>query len=162
MRLIADVAHGDVVRSLAFEGGLKSTLWAGPEAFSREVKRGVFPVQGTVRNRPISLKLGFASDSFGYAIDLGLPVPEKPPSKFFADPVVKAEAMWSGGALGRANEIARRAGPLVRIRDAAAAWRDLTSAMAPYDSMVTHCSDPRQAPELLSLRETMRNWRFYD
>jgi predicted ATPase len=27
---------------------------------------------------------------------------------------------------------------------------------------MTHCSDPREAPELLLLRERMRDWRFYD
>ena len=28
--------------------------------------------------------------------------------------------------------------------------------------MLTQCSDPREAPELLALRERMRAWRFYD
>src|ERR1700726_449137 len=28
--------------------------------------------------------------------------------------------------------------------------------------MMTHCSDPREALELLLLRERMRDWRFYD
>jgi predicted ATPase len=28
--------------------------------------------------------------------------------------------------------------------------------------MLTHCSDPRDAVELLLLRESMRGWRFYD
>jgi predicted ATPase len=28
--------------------------------------------------------------------------------------------------------------------------------------MMTHCSDPREAVELLMLRERMRDWRFYD
>jgi len=28
--------------------------------------------------------------------------------------------------------------------------------------MMTHCSDPRDAPELLLLRDRMRDWRFYD
>lgn len=31
-----------------------------------------------------------------------------------------------------------------------------------YDSMLTHCGDPRAAPELLDLRESTRSWRFYD
>ena len=34
--------------------------------------------------------------------------------------------------------------------------------LAPFDSMVTHCSDPFEAAELLALRERLRNWRFYD
>src|SRR5258708_37814750 len=28
--------------------------------------------------------------------------------------------------------------------------------------MLSHCSDPRDAVELLLLRENMRGWRFYD
>src|SRR3977135_3223785 len=75
LRLLADVAQGRVIQSLAGEGGLHSTLWAGPESFARSVKRGDHPVQGTVRKSPISLKLGFSGGDYGYAIDLGLPTP---------------------------------------------------------------------------------------
>jgi predicted ATPase len=73
LRLLADTAQGSLIPSLAREGGLQSTLWAGPESISRSVKQGDFPVQGTTRDRPVSLSLGFASDEFGYLIDLGLP-----------------------------------------------------------------------------------------
>jgi predicted ATPase len=31
-----------------------------------------------------------------------------------------------------------------------------------FDSMMTHVSDPRTAPETLALRESIRDWRFYD
>ena len=34
--------------------------------------------------------------------------------------------------------------------------------IAPFDSMLTQCADPRETPELLFLREQMRAWRFYD
>src|ERR1700744_241645 len=74
LKLLADVAQGRVIQSLAIEGGLSSVLWAGPEAFWRAMKRGEQPVQGTVRKNVVSLKLGFSSDDYGYAIDLGLPV----------------------------------------------------------------------------------------
>src|SRR3954464_12906250 len=69
LRLLADIAQGRIITSLAREGGLQSTLWAGPEGFSRSVLRGDHAVQGTVRKGPVSMKLGFASDEFGYAID---------------------------------------------------------------------------------------------
>src|SRR3977135_4034750 len=75
LRLLADIAQGRIIQSLAAEGGLHSTLWAGPESFARSVKRGDHPVQGTVRKSPISLKLGFSGGDYGYAIDLGLPTP---------------------------------------------------------------------------------------
>ena len=45
LRLLADVAQGRIVQSLAREGGLQSALCAGPESFSREVKAGREPVE---------------------------------------------------------------------------------------------------------------------
>ena len=44
LRLLADIAQGRVVQSLANEGGLQSTLWAGPESFGRDVKSGRYAV----------------------------------------------------------------------------------------------------------------------
>lgn len=160
LKLLADIAQGLIIRSLAAEGGLHSTLWAGPETFSRAVRRGEYPVEGTVRKTPISLKLGFGGRDYGYAIDLGLPSPSS--SQFARDPVIKVESQWTGETLGRSNAFAVRNGPCVRIRDDSGAWKTVIDHLAPFDSMMTHCSDPRQAPELLLLRERMRDWRFYD
>jgi predicted ATPase len=160
LRLLADVAQGRIIQSLAGEGGLHSTLWAGPESFARSVKRGEQPVQGTVRKASLSLKLGFAGDDYGYAIDLGLPQPSG--SAFARDPEIKVEAQWTGETLGRSNMFAARNGPSVRIRSDTGEWRQVFAHLAPFDSMMTHCSDPRDALELLLLRERMRDWRFYD
>jgi predicted ATPase len=38
----------------------------------------------------------------------------------------------------------------------------VTHGLASFDSMMTHCADPRNTPEMLMLREEMRAWRFYD
>jgi predicted ATPase len=160
LRLLADVAQGRIIQSLAGEGGLHSTLWAGPESFARSVKRGEQPVQGTVRKASLSLKLGFAGDDYGFAIDLGLPQPSS--SAFARDPEIKVEALWTGETLGRSNVFAARNGPGVRVRSDSGEWRQVFAHLAPSDSMMTHCSDPRDALELLLLRERMRDWRFYD
>jgi predicted ATPase len=160
LRLLADIAQGRIIQSLAVEGGLSSTLWAGPEAFSREMKAGAQSVQALIRKAPISLKLGFSSPDYGYAIDLGLP--PKSSSAFMRDPHIKTESAWTGETLGRANEFARRNGPVVRVRDASGAWQPVTNGLTTFDSMINHGSDPREAPELLEIRERMRNWRFYD
>src|SRR5689334_17987843 len=95
LRLLAETAQGRLVPTLAREGGLHSTLWAGPESFSRSVLRGEHPVQGTRRKNAISLKLGFAGEDFGYAIDLGLPGPNGV-AAFAGDPHIKRECVWSG------------------------------------------------------------------
>lgn len=160
LRLLADVAQGRIIQSLAAEGGLHSTLWAGPESFARMVKQGEQPVQGTKRKGPVALKLGFAGEDYGYAIDLGLPIPSS--SQFSRDPVIKAESQWVGETLTRSNVFAARNGPSVRVRAETGEWRQIAQHLASFDSMMTHCADPHVAPELLQLRERMRGWRFYD
>jgi predicted ATPase len=158
LRLMNDIAHGGIIRSLAAEGGLPSTLWAGPESFARTVKQGQHPVEGTRRKHPVALKLGFAGDDYSYAIELGLPV-----GGFFAlDPEIKMEMLWIGAQPGRNNVLAERHGPSVRIRDKTGSWAQAETGLAAYDSMMTHCADPREAQELLIMRERMRAWRFYD
>jgi predicted ATPase len=161
LRLLAEVAQGGVIRSLAAEGGLGSTLWAGPEQFSRAMKAGTQPIQGTVRRHPVHLRLGFASADHGYAIDLGLPEPN---SRLFADdPEIKVEAVWTGGRLANRNLIAERRGPMVRVRrQDDGTWRTSFEQLSGFDSMMTHCADPADGLELLLLRERMRGWRFYD
>src|SRR5260370_3872916 len=47
LRLLGEAALNSVVSSLAREGGLPSTLWAGPETIARSVRQGDHPVQGT-------------------------------------------------------------------------------------------------------------------
>ena len=160
LRLLADVAQGRLVTSLAADGGLPSTLWAGPEKLSRAMLEGELPVQGTRRNGPVSLRMGWASEDYGYAIDLGLPRPSL--TMFTHDPEIKLESVWTGKRLGRSNCFAERKGPLVRIRDESGRWTDVTTGLAATDSMMTHCADPRQAPELLAMREQFRAWRFFD
>lgn len=161
IRLLADVAQGRVIAALAREGGLQSTLWAGPEIISRAMKSGQVPVQGTVRRDKVSLKLGFADQDYGYAIDLGLPQQDGT-SSFNADPGIKAEALWVGETLRRSNEIAGRRGPGVRVLSEKGARTPVISNLASFDSMMTHAADPKSAPELLAIRERMRQWRFYD
>jgi predicted ATPase len=163
LRLLADVAQGRIIRSLAMEGGLPSALWAGPEKFSREMKAGNQPIQPLVRSGPVGLKLGFSSEDYGYALDLGMPILSKnPPSAFLRDPEIKSENLWTGELLGRANVFARRKGSSVQIRDSTGGWRQAAYDLLSFDSMISHYSDPREAPELLQVRERMRNWRFYD
>jgi predicted ATPase len=162
LRLLADVAQGRAIASLAAEGGLQSTIWAGPEAFSRGMKDGSVPVQGTVRKNPVALKLGFASEDYGYAIDLGLPPPPPPPSYFSLDPVIKAEAVWAGEVLSRRNVFAERSGPAVTALSAGGRREVLLHDLPSFESMMTHSADPKNLPELLYLRARMSGWRFYD
>jgi predicted ATPase len=128
LRRLAETAQGRVIPFLAREGGLQSTLWAGPEMFSRAVLRGEHPVQGVVRKKPISLRLGFASDDFSYAIDLGLPPP--PSGAFGHDPEIKRECVWNGTILRPSAVLVDRRGPLVKARDTNGDWTIVTHHLA--------------------------------
>jgi predicted ATPase len=164
MRLLAEIASGGVIRSLVREGGLSSTLWAGPERFSAAMLRGEHPVQGTARSEPINLRLGFAgaaSDDFGYAIDIGLPIP-RDGSRFNRDPQIKHEAIWSGPLLRPSTQLVDRKGASLRLRAERGGWTPVGRPVAHFASMMTEFADPQAAPEMLTLREQMRSWRFYD
>jgi predicted ATPase len=164
LRLLAETAQGRVIPSLAREGGLQSTLWAGPETISRAMTRGERPVQGAgSRKGPVSLRLGFASDDFGYAIDLGLPSGTADAASLFKhDPEIKRECIWNGPVMRPSTMLVDRRGPLVRARSEKGEWTIVSQTVATFDSMMTECADPRNTPEMLLLRDQMRRWRFYD
>lgn len=164
LRLLAATAEGGVVQSLAREGGLDSVLWAGPEHLTAAMRRGEVAVQGTRRSQPVHLRLGFSGTEdteFGYAIDIGLPVPI-PPSVFDRDPQIKVETVWSGPVLRPATALVRRQGALLQTRAGGGRWSAVDRLLPAYASMLTEYLDPRGAPEMLTLREQIRSWRFYD
>jgi predicted ATPase len=146
LRLLADASRNGAVAALAREGGLQSTLWAGPEG------KGT---QGTVRTKSVGLRLGFAGDEFGYALDLGMPIPT--PTEFNLDPEFKRECLWTGPVLKPAALLADRHNGTMRSRGDDGAW----TAPRPIrltDSMLIESA----SPEVLVLRERIRSWRFYD
>ena len=158
LALLASAARGDLVAALAAQGGLASTLWAGPERPSAPMMRGEVPVQGTTRSGPVALRIGFAADELSYAVDLGLPLPSS--SLFNRDPQIKVEAVWAGRTLRPATLLSERRGPLVRVRPDG--WEVVTKDLPAFDSMLDQVGDPRTAADLIAVRESMRSWRFYD
>ncbi|HEX3783369.1 MAG TPA: AAA family ATPase [Pseudonocardiaceae bacterium] len=160
LRLLAAAARNGAVAALAREGGLPSTLWAGPESIGRGVREGRHPVQATVRTKPVALRLGFAGEEFGYAIDLGLP--SQPGGTFALDPEIKREAVWRGPVLRPAALLADRHNGVVRTRDEHGSWAGDLDKIGQGDSMLSEYADPYRTPELLITRERIRSWRFYD
>lgn len=159
LRLLADTAAGGIVNSLAREGGLHSTFWAGPERLSRDMRTGRVPVQGTVRKEAIRLKLGFSGDDFGYGITMGLPVPSH--SAFALDPEIKRECLWLGPVYKPERVLVDRSGPVARVRTEKG-WQTSGQGLNLFESIFVQMADPNHAPEVLLLRETIRGWRFYD
>jgi predicted ATPase len=160
LRLLADTARGNLVNSLAREGGLQSTFWAGPETISASMRSGEQPIQGVVRKEPQMLLLGFNADDFGYAIDLGYPSSKN--SAFSLDPEIKREVIWSGPVPRPASIMIERRGPQLRAVSDSGSWETISSELSGFESMMTEFADPRSAPEMITVREQIRSWRFYD
>jgi len=156
LRLLSDAALNSVVSSLAREGGLPSTLWAGPETIGRAVRRGDYRVEPTASRKPVSLKLGFAGETYGYSIDLGYPPP--PATAFNLDPAIKRECIWHGGSYRKAAVLVDRRNGFVSIpSERGEEPLTLTKALSPADSMLASMADPQRAPEMLVVRESIRD-----
>lgn len=166
LRLLADTATGGVIRSLAREGGLQSTFWAGPDDISKRMKSGEVAIQGTHRkDGPARMRLGFTGDDFSYAISLGLPPPSDPddpyPTAFAFDPEIKRECIWAGDNYRPASCLVDRKGPVIKVRSGRR-WEVIAQHMPVFDSLYAHVGDPEKTPEIVQLREAIRAWRFYD
>jgi predicted ATPase len=155
LRVLAACGSGGVIATLAREGGLESALWAGPESPSRSGS-----VHGTVRRRPVSLRLGFASDDLGYLIDLGLPQLGEANTLFGQDPEIKREQIFAGPVAKPSSLLIDRERPAVRVRNGS--WRNRPGRLRSYDSILTEVADADAAPETLGIRNRVRAWRFYD
>jgi predicted ATPase len=163
LRLLADAAQNAVVASLAAEGGLPATFWAGPETIARSVRQGEHAVEPLAKRGVASLKLGFGSDEYSYSIDLGYPPPPPPATLFSLDPRIKRECIWHGPFYRKAAALVDRRNNFVWL----STTKDeepvmLTQHLNDPDSMLATIADPQRAPEMLAVRETVRGWRFYD
>ena len=159
LRLLSETAQGGVINSLAKEGGLDSTFWAGPEKISERMRKGEVPVQGGPRQNATRLRLGFSGDDFGYSISLGLPAPSR--SVFSLDPEIKRECIWAGNAYRPARLLVDRIGAVIKVRSNQQ-WDVIAQHGNSFESIFSQAADPAKTPEIVTLREEIRGWRFYD
>lgn len=155
--MLADCGRGEVIGSLARQGGLQSAMWAGPERLRSARRTGV--VEGTVRTRPVSIELGYAADDFGYLVDLGLPMLTD--SAFSRDPEIKREFVFTGPVVRPSSTLIQRTRPVVEARSESGRGFDAVSrSLPPHRSVLAEFAGG--LPELAAVRDTLRNWRFYD
>jgi predicted ATPase len=160
LRLLADCGRGEVIGSLAREGGLDSVLWAGPEQLGAARREGT--ARGTARTRPVSLELGFSADDFGYLVDLGLPQADSC-SAFSHDPEIKREELFAGPVLRTATTLVRRTRNFAEVSaESGGGFDELTRSLPTYRSVLAEYANPNALPELAAVRERLRGWRFYD
>ena len=157
LQLLADCGRGEIIGSLARQGGLQSAMWAGPENLKGARRTGT--VEPTVRTRPLSIELGYSSTDFGYLVDLGLPVPSE--SAFGRDPEIKREVVFTGPSVRPSSTLVRRTRPVVEARaESGRGFEGFSRSLPTYRSVLSEF--PGRFPELGAVRDTLRGWRFYD
>lgn len=157
LRLLADCGRGEVIGSFAREGGVESALWAGPEQLGGARRTGA--AQGGPRTRPVSIELGYAADDFGYLVDLGLP--QATETAFARDPEVKRELIFAGPVARPGTTLVRRVRGLVEVAsDGSRGFDELSRNLPAHRSVLADWAGA--APELVMVRERLRDWRFYD
>ena len=124
--LVAAAARGDLVATLAAEGGLPAVFWAGPERGSQGAR----------------LRLGFAGETLSYAIELGYGV-EDQTSAFLLDPEIKREWIWAGGPFHPRSLLVQRNGAVVER--CGNSQTPLALEVSPHESLFTAVSDPLEA-----------------
>lgn len=139
--LIHSIIRDGALNTLALEGGLRNVLYAGTRGSKR-----------------VALRLGIAVDDINYAIDLGLPQL----GPFPLDPEVKSELVWHGESPRPSAILAQRTGQHVSLTDFDGHKTSSPWSPRPEESMLATLTDPFLSPELYSLRESARAWRFYD
>ncbi|WP_347557053.1 AAA family ATPase [Robbsia sp. KACC 23696] len=167
LRLLASTAREGIIAPLVHEGGLTSLMWAGTDDRSGRVRRGEVPAYGRTRGGPAPrLRLGFGSESFGYAVCMGIVAPpgnatHQRASSFQLDPEFKRETIWAGPYLRPASVLIEREGNVVRRRNQGD-WELVTEHLPRYESLFSQVGRDAQSPEVFAVREAMRGWRFYD
>ncbi|MDA2894522.1 AAA family ATPase [Mycolicibacterium sp. BiH015] len=161
LRLLADCGSGEVIASFAREGGVESAMWAGPEHLTGARRTGT--AQGGPRTRSVSIELGYASEDFGYLIDLGLPQARE--TAFARDPEVKRELVFTGPVARPATTLVRRVRGLVEVASESGSasghgFDELARNLPAHHSVLADWAGA--APELVMVRQRLRDWRFYD
>lgn len=143
LRLLAGCGSGDVVGTLAREGGLQSALWAGPATLGG-ARKGGYAAEGATRTGPVSLRLGFASEDFGYLVDLGLPQQGSGAdgSAFLRDPEIKREVVWAGPVMRLGSVLVRRRWSVVETRSTSTAGWEAHEPDEPWDDEWESDPDP--------------------
>ncbi|MGQ0635347.1 MAG: AAA family ATPase [Planctomycetaceae bacterium] len=141
--LIARICDGDFAQSLAREGGLISALWAGPRT----------------TKKPHRMVFGFRTDDFTFELTCGFPQPAK--SSFCYDAQIKEEVIWLGKQRKPTTTLLERGPGMTQIRDVEGRRVEYPLMLSENESVLSQLREPHLFPELFSIREEVRGWRFY-
>jgi len=141
--LLAQMCEGEFARSLAREGGFLSAMWAGPKRDSK----------------PQRMKLGFSTEDLSFEMACGFPVPSS--SQFAFDPEIKEELVWFGDRRKPSSTLLTRKAGMTSVRDANGQKIEYPLTLTENESVLSQLREPHRFPELFTLRDEVRRWRFY-
>jgi predicted ATPase len=107
----------------------------------------------------VSIGLGYAADDFGYLVDFVLP--QAVETAFARDPEVKRELVFAGPVPRPTTTLVRRVRGLVEVAsEHGRGFDELSRNLPAHRSVLADWSGA--TPELVMVRERLRDWRFYD
>lgn len=159
LELLQGAAAGTLASGLAAEGGMESALWAGERRRNEPVR--------------IALQAGFApspvdADDYSYAVsagvvhsyevDVGVRIPTA--AAFPLEPQIKEETLEHHHGR-RTRKILERRGPSLIVMDVAGERSDLGTELLASETALGSITDGARFPDIVGLRQTMLEWRFY-
>jgi len=168
LRLLSNIATGGVIKSIAQEGGIQSSFWAGPE-LSSKMMVGEANFEGSHKKNTSLLHLGLSTEEFGYMIKLGVAYYQRPEEEyryhditaFNLDPVIRQELIWSQDLYKHNRKRLQRDNRSITIR-AGNKSEVIEQNFLPYESLFNYSAIPSEQYEFLALKGLMQGWRFYD
>ncbi len=147
VHLLSKSAKGELAKSLATEGGMASVLYAGQRPTLTRTKK------------PVRMILTAITDEYSYELSCGLP--QTSLSMFGLDPQVKEESVWHGKTKRKSTLFLERKVGSAYVLDESGTRVEYPLCFDQSESTLSQLQEPHLYPELSSLRERMRRWRFY-
>ncbi len=109
------------------------------------------------------MHLGFSSDVFSYAVELGL-IPSAPEDRslFKLEPQVKLEEIWHGTHKRPGTTLLQRKQRSCWVRDRELKRETYGFPLNPRESILSQIREPGNYPDIASIASTVSRWRFYD
>lgn len=140
LRLTHACGEGTIARTIVSEGGMPSIVYAGR------------------RSGELKVELAIDLDDMSYEVCLAT---VGRGGGFPRDPVIRREQILLPGTGKRRVELLDRAGTTAFVRDDEGNRIIFPAAFHSSESVLTQLVDARQFPELVYVRETLRQMRFH-
>ncbi|HAD8136255.1 TPA_asm: chromosome segregation protein SMC, partial [Salmonella enterica] len=146
IHLMHSAAQGQFSQALANEGGILKVFWAG-KTRSDQLRR---------------MNLAVETETYEYELQVGFVEKLPYPSQFQLDPVIKEESIWLSGQYRRpSSQLMKRKNQAVFLNNVHHEKVTHSGTLYENESVFGQLGEPHLYPEVSQMRESLRNWRFY-